>query len=292
MIYNLLINPKVQGEIDTIMLDAVLEEHHDITNQVTEFPVEDGYNISDHVIPKPMELRLQATITNSPMLEQIDQHALAKQNALIHQYAPQLAGVSGTSGTSGQTGDRVMDAYSELCILAGFPAPATKDQNAPIAPTLITVTTGFRVYTQMIISRLSVPRRAEDGDSITFEIEFKRVRIVNTQTSPVSNASELNGIAPNVNHQAAVPVKINNTQNSIATITASDIKPSYAPSDATSFGSDLTKTYQANPGAFTNSSNSMSVFNAWYNGGNAQAATYSVPCFQVAPAGPTIGATP
>ena len=208
MIINLLINTKTPGQIGSLEIDAVMSENHEINMQVTEFPIEAGFTISDHVVRKPPELRLECSISNSKFLQSLTATDNDKQEALIEQYAPELIGKSDTVPAAQANVDWVGEAIATLYNLAGYAPPNFALAPVPEGPTILTIVTGLCVYTGMVFSRLSIPRASADGDSITFSAEFKQVNIVNTSTAAVSNASELNGIAPRAAAQGAPKVKL------------------------------------------------------------------------------------
>ena len=53
------------GEEQRLVFDAVPVEQHSVDNIVTEFPVESGFFVSDHVIRKNRVLQLRLVSTNS-----------------------------------------------------------------------------------------------------------------------------------------------------------------------------------------------------------------------------------
>jgi hypothetical protein len=55
-----------EGHIEGIWLDAVISELHSMQSDVTEHPVEEGVDVSDHIRPKPNEIRLECKVTNTP----------------------------------------------------------------------------------------------------------------------------------------------------------------------------------------------------------------------------------
>lgn len=52
--------------IGTIWIDVALSEKHSLTADVTEHPVEEGVNITDHVRPQPRTVQLEGLVTNHP----------------------------------------------------------------------------------------------------------------------------------------------------------------------------------------------------------------------------------
>lgn len=53
----------VKGKVGTIDLSATLSEGHSRTADVTEYPVEKGSDVADHVRPKPAVLKMEAVVT-------------------------------------------------------------------------------------------------------------------------------------------------------------------------------------------------------------------------------------
>lgn len=65
-----------------LVFDATPSETHTQDAEITQYPVEDGSDINDHVRPRPFTMRLSATLTATPMDEdeqQVDR--LARKHA-------------------------------------------------------------------------------------------------------------------------------------------------------------------------------------------------------------------
>jgi hypothetical protein len=181
---NLILNKKIPGRISVLNLDATIRETEEYTNEVTEFPVESGFSISDHVIRKPERVTIEGFITNTPI-----------PNSIVS--APLLI--------FGQ-GNRVKYALEKLLTFAGFDPSGVNskhERGTAAAPQLIDVETGLRVYNDMIIESLSVPRDNGTGETLRFTVSLKKCIIVKTEFVKIQNTSELNGKAPNATKQAA-----------------------------------------------------------------------------------------
>ena len=140
---------KFNSDVISIDLDVTMDESHEWQNDVTTNPVENGSPISDHIQIMSDKLRITGMISDSSI-----------SDAVIKQF-------SGIDGTQFLT--RVQTAFDVLRKLK-------EDRK------LITVYTKYKVYTDMAITSLSIPRNNQTGDSIQFSIEFLNIRIVNTQT--------------------------------------------------------------------------------------------------------------
>lgn len=132
-------------------VDCVDQETHEWSNDVTTNPVENGSPIGDHIIIQPDRITIAAFVSNAPIMGILD-------------------GVTSlfTEGISAE--DRTQAAFSKLYQLRE-------------SKQLISIYTRYRLYTDMVITNISVPRRADDGDAINFTIEAIHVNIVSTGTT-------------------------------------------------------------------------------------------------------------
>lgn len=129
----------VRSKIGNIEMDASLNEDHRFDTIVTRNPVEDGSFYSDHIVLLPVVLELQCRVSD----------------ASLSYFTP---AVSGKDGHSSQ-------AYSELVHLQNSKEPCQ-------------VMTGIRVYENMVIENLSVPRSSRDGRSLRFNMILSELPII------------------------------------------------------------------------------------------------------------------
>lgn len=143
--------------LGNIELDATLDENHSWSAEVTQNPVEEGAPVSDHIIEQADKLSLNCFVTDTPLVASDT--------------------VSGTvNGVS--VGNRTQGVFDLLYDLI-----KRKE--------LVTVYTKYKVYPDMAISDISVPRAAGVGEAIEFRVEFIHVRKVATQLVDVPK-----GISP------------------------------------------------------------------------------------------------
>lgn len=134
MVLSLLYGRKyAQSRVGTVSLDATLSEDHSYRSRVTNFPIENGTYISDHVINEPVRLSIRGLVSDTPL------------NILA-------------------IGNRSIDAFNRLIEIQ-----ERKER--------ISVITGIKVYTDMVITSLNVPRDIATGQSLTFNIEFQKLMI-------------------------------------------------------------------------------------------------------------------
>jgi hypothetical protein len=142
------------GRFVTFELDAVTAESHAHAAQVTEFPIESGASINDHVIQKPDAVKLSGIVTNTPLPSNLGWDVRSF-----------VAG-----GIARTFGRRASDAYWALLEL--------KEAGTPVS-----LRTDLRDYMEMVLTSINVPR--EHGDALFAELSFQKVSRVGTRTVPV-----------------------------------------------------------------------------------------------------------
>ena len=131
--------------VGDVLLDAVTSESHSFDVDVTEHPVETGSAISDHARPRPNRLTLDAVISNTPLT------AAAQSNS-----------------DSTQGDDSVGRAQAAM----------RRFEEMRDTSELLMVVTPARIYANMVIESMTVPRDPSTGDALRFSLSFKQVRVV------------------------------------------------------------------------------------------------------------------
>ncbi len=170
--------------INVLTIDATLEESHSSSVDITDFPIEDGSIISDHFILKPKELTIEGIITDTPI------NPLAQLTGLISVGAvaasaklgvPIIGGVLGAGlgasigGLLGVSKNRAKDAFHFLLEL--------QEQRQ-----LFDVVTGLKLYKNMCLTSLSVPRRTDTGQAIRFSASMREIKIVSSEIISIPEA--------------------------------------------------------------------------------------------------------
>lgn len=149
---------KISSDDTSIVMDAVRTETHDLANTITDHPVEEGDNVSDHSRPEPDRVTMTCILTNTPL-------STSDQTQKIRRGEYTISSVGQERGAIGDTEGVAMASWKKLKDLR------TKG-------TLVTVATTLGDYTTMGIVSISVPRAAKNYDGLEFTIVFKKVRIV------------------------------------------------------------------------------------------------------------------
>lgn len=150
-------------QIDTINIDSCKDESHTLSNTVTDHPVEEGFNPSDHSRPDPDVVNLSCFVSNTPLSTGQVKNSVREGEVDFQTTLPEVIGNRGD------------DTYKKLKKL--------RDEG-----TLIQVVTTLRTYgvsatEGMSIQSITIPRTRQNYDGLEFQITLKQVRIVrNRQT--------------------------------------------------------------------------------------------------------------
>lgn len=145
------------NEWGNIELDALLDEAHEWSADVTQNPVEDGSPITDHVITQPDKLRMRCFITDAPL------NASSSITGFLGSIADFAQG-RGLRPVSNRT-QNAFDLLYELMTLKMEMLVYTK----------------HRTYDDMMLTNVTIPRTASDGEALEFTAEFIHIRKVATQ---------------------------------------------------------------------------------------------------------------
>ncbi len=142
------INPCVFG---TITLDARMESEDILVNDVTEYPVETGATVSDHIWPKPRRFSIKGFITNAP----------------VKFLGVGLNPVGGIANAVTNPVNYTKKAYEEL-------------ERICAARELVEIFTPQKTFKNMAIEKISIPSTPADGEALYFTAEVKQVVFVNS----------------------------------------------------------------------------------------------------------------
>lgn len=155
---------------EVIEFDAVVIENHRGSAEVTDHPVENGVDFTDHIRRLQDELIISGVVTDTPVVVDAANNATAPN-------------------TGGDPKERAVGAYRFL--------QQTKDQAK-----LVQIMTKLREYRNMAITVLNVTRDAETSRIIQADISFREIIIAVTEQveapipSPVTAAPARNQKRP------------------------------------------------------------------------------------------------
>lgn len=170
-----------------IVLDSVQEEEPTYEADVTEHPVEQGTEVTDHIQLKNPTLRLRGTVSNTPLDLATTIGNLAAgglslvtdeqfRSNFINAGLQQAAGAIGSSllqGAAFNPGTLLQgatDALARSIFLSAYERKARFD-----------VITKRQRYETMVIESMSFPRDVSTGYQLIFELNLKHIRVVSPQ---------------------------------------------------------------------------------------------------------------
>lgn len=164
----------IQNGTNTIVqLDCSLKETHKRSSPPTEFPIENGDDVSDHIIVKPFNLDITGIISDTPIggLKGLLTEVATSFAANLLPPVGLVAGAAGVALFNSLTNSKSpsVAAYAQLLQL---------QQNG----TPFDVLTSLYRYPSMWIADLSVPREAESGNMLLFDIKLVQLLLVTPQS--------------------------------------------------------------------------------------------------------------
>ncbi|SRR6266498_3269381 len=135
------------GTVSALVIDATLSQEGSGTVEVTKFPIEDGSNVNDHAILRPVSYRLEGVISNTPPI-------------------PNDVMEAGEFDGHAETAREILESIRA----------AKKD---------VTIDAGSKVYDRMVMTELRFPRDVETGDALKFSACFEQITKVTSQVATV-----------------------------------------------------------------------------------------------------------
>ena len=146
---------RTQKSIGGIQLDAVISETHSNEVSLTSNPVELGAEITDHAVVQPKKLNIVAQVSDTPM-----------GLAAFGQIVDLVTGLFGTSTTDNIT--RSNAAYNAIIQL--------QEEREPIE-----IQTKLKLYTNMIITNVSVQQDKNTSRIVRMSIDLQQVIITESE---------------------------------------------------------------------------------------------------------------
>lgn len=143
--------------IDGYAIDCFVTESHESSTAITKFDVEEGSAVSDHARAEPKVLVVEGVVTDSPSGKMLDERQ----------------GFS-SSNTSDEA-DLFTTDYI-FGILPSEEAIAVLDAIDTVKEPIV-VETAIRVYRNMMMTSLVIPRDKETGRALRFTAKFEELRI-------------------------------------------------------------------------------------------------------------------
>jgi hypothetical protein len=177
----------IQNKNTVVQFDASIKEQHVKQSPPTQFPVENGQMISDHILQRPFQLELTGIISDTPIggVQSLITEAATTLTASLKPpagltSAQLLTGASvavglGAALFSAFSGSKSpsIAAYAQLLQLQANGLP-------------INVLTSLYLYQNMWIEEISVPRDADTGKAILFTVKLVQLQLVSPNSVNVA----------------------------------------------------------------------------------------------------------
>jgi len=178
MTISVLFGSRKAGKIGELQLDAAIREIHSYRNDVSRFPVEEGSDITDNIRIEPDEISIVGFVTNSPI------DVLQANNAEVIEKVDGEVEVKNLKRT--EVINKVELAQDILLRISG-----RKIEGENQDPQLVDIVTGLRVYRQMAMQTLRIPRDISVGQAMRFEATFIGVQKVTSESVVIPNPTPL-----------------------------------------------------------------------------------------------------
>jgi len=146
---------------DEIPFDLILAETHGVENKITQYPVENGADINDHIIEEPESVSLRGFITGAP----------------IKNFINDISEIGDGSGYSDEFRTRLPDALQKLLELA----KGKKQANGTVKRQPVRLYTTLRIYDNMVIESIKIPK-TDSVEALVFDMVLRKLNIVNSET--------------------------------------------------------------------------------------------------------------
>lgn len=155
--------------IDGFPIDATISETHSLSSSVTEYPVESGANLTDHIRALPIEVTMEAIVSDTPLMRM-------KPLRDSGRTAPQRAAVASSQALTPQ----LVQTASALKPDVAKPSQAALDHlvkmHAACKP--VHIVTSLKTYENMAVTSIEIPRSKDQTGGLWFTVQFRQVQIV------------------------------------------------------------------------------------------------------------------
>jgi hypothetical protein len=167
------------GTRDVVEVDACIDETHQFSNTLTDHPVEEGFNITDHSRPDPDVVTLRCFVSNTPLNPEQQTRTIRSGSAQFQTTARAGVRLHAADG-------RGQSEFAKLLKMRN------EGQLVKVATTLKTYESNDRGG--MAIQSLNVSRTSKNYDGLEFSVTLKQVRIVkNKSTSDIKSKDTRTG---------------------------------------------------------------------------------------------------
>lgn len=149
-----------------VTIDVRVNENHNFSSKVTDYPIEDGAVLSDHIIISPFTINMTGIVSNTPL--------------------PKLGSEVSTTGK----GERRSDVAYEALVRAN------RTKQSVVYESTLAAYSG-------ILTDLSIIKNNSTGESVTFTATFREVRTGFVKRADPSTFPNANALAASIKDRAS-----------------------------------------------------------------------------------------
>lgn len=187
------LSPKVQDseQYESLSLDVVISESHSFSNEITGYPVSEGFQISEHVIRKNPQFTLQGWVTDVAM----------PKNIVSFNTLGKVAGSMFARDSSSVLGSLLGSAGNVVDNLGYKNASPVKDAFVILKDlvkngTLVHVATILGTYENCVLRSVSIQQNVTNSTVLPVTLNFEKVYILGDRNSIDGNP--MDWVAPDV----------------------------------------------------------------------------------------------
>lgn len=213
----------------TLFFDVTLEASQEFTSTPTEYPVEEGLSVTDHIKREPNRVSIEVFVSNAPIYDFNGKGGAFRPVKL--EFKKYQAPLQATPGSVfGAIGGAVKGAVSSL--LGGQKEyyanvlqwdtefDAVSDTQRVLEEIrdksqLVKVITSSRVHESMCLIKFTVHRNADTGTGATIRLDFQEIRQVEVKLVNSPKPTEVRAKPDNVSKGAQAPAEVKGPQKSV-----------------------------------------------------------------------------
>lgn len=163
-----------QVAIGDYLVDVFVSEEHALDSDVTQYPVEDGSDITDNVRPKPRTITIEGFVSDTPVGQMFAYRSQTSGNTTVDSVSTPQGSIDGSAPALDYLpSEECFEFLEELY-----------ESREPVR--LVTV---MKVYDQVVLASLSIPIDAETGAALGFTATFQVLRLVTNARTTVRVAA-------------------------------------------------------------------------------------------------------
>jgi hypothetical protein len=169
---------------DILLIDVTTKLTPQFESEATDFPVEDGQDITDHVRVKPIRITVEGSVSQTPLSWKQEVSGLITSGSAYA--AKSLGGFGQSAGAvvGGALGANILKLNSNS---QSSPAMLTFQILTDLIQNKrrFTLVDQYRRYTNLVMTSLTFPQDPKTGQKIDFSFTCKQIKVVSSQSTTI-----------------------------------------------------------------------------------------------------------